>query len=337
MLNSAVINLSVIKRNAENVKTALGGKSKLCAVVKADAYGHGAEKVAAALYTVSDCFAVALPEEGVSLRLSGIDKEILVLTPLSAGDEKVCVEYGLTASAACEKDVRRLEKECEAQGKTVNFHIAYNTGMNRYGADGVEEVCSIADEATKCRYAMLTGLYSHYAAPENDVSFYKATEKFVEARDIIKSYDKNATCHISASGGFLRGAHYDMVRIGLLLYGYKPFASDAINVKPAMRVYAPVVAKRTLSVGETALYGETRAEKPERLSLVRYGYADGLPRKRVKGQFGNRCMDVTALTDNDKRFVNVIENAEELSSEYGTITYELLCGAARRAEKIYVT
>ena len=82
MLNSAVINLSVIKRNAENVKTALGGKSKLCAVVKADAYGHGAEKIAAALYTVSDCFAVALPEEGVSLRLSGIDKEILVLTPL---------------------------------------------------------------------------------------------------------------------------------------------------------------------------------------------------------------------------------------------------------------
>lgn len=337
MLNSAVINLSVIKHNALNVKHALNGKSKLCAVVKADAYGHGAEKVAAALYTLSDCFAVALPEEGVSLRLSGIDKEILVLTPLSPGDEKICVEYGLTASAACETDVRRLEKECGAQGKTVNFHIAYNTGMNRYGADGIDEVCRIADEAAKCRYAALTGLYSHYAAPENDASFYKATEKFVKARSVIKSYDKNATCHVSASGGFLRGAHYDMVRIGLLLYGYKPFKSETISVEPAMRVYAPVVAKRTLHAGETALYGETLAKKTERLSLVRYGYADGLPRKRIKGQFGNRCMDVTALTDKDKRFVNVIENAEKLSDGYGTITYELLCGAARRAEKIYVT
>ena len=338
MLNSAVINLSVIKRNAENVKAVLGDKSKLCAVVKADAYGHGAEKVASALYKTADCFAVALPEEGVSLRLSGIDKEILVLTPLLTGDEKLCVEYGLTASAASDSDVRRLEKECAAQGKSVTFHIAYNTGMNRYGADGVKEVCRIADEAARCKYATLTGLYSHYAAPENDLSFYTATEKFVNAAKIVKNYDINATCHISASGGFLRGACFDMVRIGLLLYGYKPFNGGTVNVEPAMRVYAPRVLSRTLKAGSTALYGETRAQRTESLSFVRYGYADGLPRKTVKGQFGNRCMDVTALTENkEARFVNVIENVEKLASEYGTVTYELLCGAARRAEKIYVT
>ena len=332
----AVINLKNIIYNAKAIKRRLPKDVKFCAVVKADAYGHGAEQVANAVYNVVDCFAVATVEEGVKLRLSGIDKDVLVLTRTFDCDLPRAVNYSLTLTAGSFYDLKRYAKEGKRQGVRVKTHIKFDTGMHRQGI-GAEELKTAVFYGKNNKYLDLCGLYSHFARPENERSRRAAVKKFMIAKNLVKGYN-NITCHISASGGFIKGEYFDMVRIGILLYGYKPFKTDAIKVKPAMKVYAPVVAERRIKRGDSALYGDKRVDKDTDLTLIRYGYADGLSRKEIGGQFNNRCMDLTAMTGVKKgtRKVAVMADADKTAKAYGTISYEILVKCALRAEKIYI-
>ena len=305
MLNAAIIDLSAIKSNAEKIKKILPPKTRFCAVVKANAYGHGSEKVSSAIYGVADCFAVALAEEGVSLRLSGIDKEILVLNPLFKADAVIAARYNLTLAADNAKDLYYAEAAGKSLGKKIFVHIKVNTGMNRGGASE-EELNKILDFADGAEYVKISGVFSHYGAPENDELFYGATERFIRAKRLVKSFDKNVIAHIS--------------------------------VTPAMKVYAPVTAARTVRRGETLMYGTKRLEEDSDVKIARYGYADGLLRQNIAGQFGARCMDLTAVkkTVGNGKFVPVMTDAEKLAKEYRTISYEILTKSALRAEKIYI-
>lgn len=334
----AVVNLKNIVSNAEKIRKTLPSGVKFCAVVKADAYGHGAERVANAIYNVVDCFAVATVEEGVKLRFSGVDKDVLVLTK-TFDDElplAVCHNLILTAGAVC--DLKRYAREGKRQGVKVKTHIKFDTGMRRQGISTLTELkrafafCKNNENVCAC------GLYSHFARPENDRSRKAAVKKFCAAKEIVKAYG-DIVCHISASGGFIKGEYFDMVRIGILLYGYTPFKTDGIKVKPAMRIFAPVVARRKLKRGDHALYGEKRAESDTEITLVRYGYADGLLRSEIRGQFNNRCMDITALTGVKERVrrVAVMTDADETARKYKTVSYEVLVKCALRAEKKYIT
>ena len=337
MLNKAYVDLGAIRKNALSVKKILPAATKLCAVVKADAYGHGAVMVASALHPVTDCFAVALTEEGAELRLGGIEKDILVFGRACREDIERAVFYDLTLTAADRSDLFLAEKEGKRQGKKVKIHIKYNTGMNRQGADTPEELSEMLGYAAKARHITIEGIYSHYGAPENEKLRDSANRKFSVAEKLVKSFNEKAIAHISASGGFLAGEYADMVRIGILLYGYKPFETDKIKVKPAMKIFAPVVKNGKLSVGDTAMYGECRADEDTDISVVRYGYADGLPRENIDGQFNNRCMDLTAIKENvaEGRMFPVLTDADALARKYRTISYEILTKASARAEKIY--
>lgn len=334
----AVISLKKIKYNAEKVKKALPENVKFCAVVKADAYGHGAAKVASALYKIADCFAVATVEEGVELRFCGIDKNILVLTAVTAAEARRAIEYSLTLTACGIADLKRYDKQAVILGVAADVHLKFNTGMNRQGINDIVDLKTAFDYCKTRESLNVSGLYSHFARPENERSRKKAAAKFSLAKKFAKSYNSNIICHISASGGFLKGEYQDMVRIGILLYGYTPFKTDAIKVKPAMKVYAPVVQRRCVRRGDVALYGDRRVRKSAEIALIRYGYADGLFRKEIKGQINNRCMDVTAATGVRKRVyrVAVMDNAEKAAKSYGTISYEILVKCALRAEKVYL-
>lgn len=335
MLNKAIINTRIIRENAIAVKRLLPTGTRFCAVVKADAYGHGAERVAAAVYDVADCFAVALAEEGIRLRLSGIDKDVLVLSRATLSDYAIAARYNLTLTATCIEDIEAMRRFCRRCGETLSVHIKYDTGMHRQGISdlsGLESALCLAENGG----VKIAGMYSHYAYPENDYERNKATYGFLLANNLVKGYNNKAVCHISASGGALKGEFFDMVRIGILLYGYKPFPAK-INVRPAMRIYAPVIGERVLSGGESALYGFCPTNKETRLSLVRYGYADGLPRENSEGLFNNRCMDVSAYTEirDGKKFVCVMDDADVIATKCGTVSYEVLTKSAMRAEKIY--
>ncbi len=335
MLNSAIIDLEVLRENARAVKARLDKNTLFNAVVKADAYGHGASVVANAIYGIVDNFSVATVDEGVKLRLSGIKKEVFVLTPLLPCDIPVAVRYGLIPTVFSVDDARRIESECLRQNKTSFIQIKFNSGMNRLGVDGLDGLEKVINAISECKRVKLWGMFSHFSAPQNKKSRISAENKFLLANNLVKGYNNKAVCHISASGGFLLGAYYDMVRIGILLYGYTPFKTE-FKVSPAMKVYAPVIARRKLHDGESALYGDKRSNGGD-ITLIRYGYADGLKRRQTAGQFNNRCMDITAVKGNFcKDSYPVMEDADVVAKKCGTISYEILTKCAMRAQKIYL-
>lgn len=333
----AVVNLKNIVFNAKQIRRILPKTVKFCAVVKADAYGHGAEKVANAVYQIVDCFAVATVTEGVRLRLAGIDKDILVLTKTFDDELPQAIQYSLILTAGDIDDLKRYSREGKRQNVKVKTHIKFDTGMHRQGISEIKDLTFAIKYAEKCRYLDVCGMYSHLANPESERSRKKAIAKFLLAKNALKDYN-NIDYHISASGGFIKGEYFDMVRIGILLYGYKPFPTDKIKVQPALKVYAPIVARRKLSRGESALYGDKKAKSNMDFALVRYGYADGLERREIKGQFNNRCMDLTAIKGdfNNKKEICVMKNAENCARDYGTISYEILVKCALRAKKEYI-
>lgn len=338
MLNKAYINLNQLKQNVKNIKSKLDKGVKFCAVVKADAYGHGLEQVSNAIYPLCDCFAVAIVQEGIRLRQSGIDKDVLVLTSPLACDIADAVFYGLTLSVESLAVINSIEKECKKQSRQIKVHIKYNTGMNRLGVDSLIELEALAKRIHASKYLILDGLFSHLGSPQNKKSTKMAQNKFLLANNLIKGYNNNAICHLSASGGFLLNVPSEMVRIGILMYGYKPFASKKVKVKPIMKLYAPLVKVRKLDKGVNCLYGNKKLGSAKRIYLVRYGYADGMPRQSVSGQFNNRCMDVTALTNvkMTKRGVLIISNADDVAKKYNTISYEVLTKCLIRSQKIYI-
>ncbi|MBR1967824.1 MAG: alanine racemase [Clostridia bacterium] len=338
MLNKAVINLETLRNNAKSVKRKLTDGVKFNAVVKADGYGHGAAKVANALYGLVDSFSVALVEEGVTLRLSGIDKDILVLIPPRAEEIAVAVYNRFIITVDSVFMVDAIEMECAKQNRSARVDIKFNSGMNRFGVKSLEELKAVLERIKGSKRVNLHGAFSHLAEPQNKNSLKTAQNKFLLANNLVKGYNSNAVCHISASGGFLVGCKSDMVRIGLLLYGYKPFESDSVSVKPIMKVYAPIVSNFHLNKGESALYGKCPAKKEVDLALVRYGYADGLFRKNSDGLFNNRCMDTSCYLTKGGRadYAVVMDNADLIAKENGTISYEVLTKCALRAEKIYL-
>lgn len=336
MLNKAVINLELLKQNALSVKKQLKKDVKFNAVVKADAYGHGACKIASQLYKIADSFSVATVEEGVALRLSGIEKDILVLIPLLESDFARAVFYRLTITIDSIKGVIALEQACANQNRNAKVQIKFNSGMNRAGVSDLKELNAIIKTIIKSKWLVLDGMFSHFACPENKKTLICAQNKFLLAKNLVKGYNNKATCHISASGGFLSGVQEDMVRIGLLLYGYMPYESRLVNVKPIMKVYAPSLRARELRKNQSALYGVNPAKEDLSITLVRYGYADGLQRKQINAQFNNRCMDVSAVLGKRTGWVCVMDNADTLAKEYKTISYEILVKSAIKAEKIYV-
>ena len=337
MLNKGVINLTTLRENAINIKSKLKPCVKFCAVVKADAYGHGAEIISNAIYDLADCFAVALPEEGVKLRQSGIKKDILVLTPIIKKDAETVIQYNLTACIDTFSVLKHLERVAKKNRTTAKVHIAINTGMNRFGIDDITLLEEMFNYAKDRKNIFIEGIFSHFYNPQDKVALKEQLKKFLLAKKVAICYNKNTVCHLSASGGLLCGVQFNMVRVGILLYGYKPFKSNAISVKPILKVYTHVIEKRNVKKGDNVLYGDFPAKMDEEYCLLRLGYADGLMRKSVSHQINNMCMDTSAFCLSGKigkKFI--LPDADVLAKSYGTISYEILTKITLRLEKEYI-
>ncbi len=348
MLNIAYVNLRTLLNNAIAVKDALPTKTKFYAVVKADGYGHGAAAVANALYLVADGFCVASVEEGVLLRHDGIDKEIITLVPTDDEGFRMAIKNDLTIPVASADEARRINRKARRLDKIAKVHIAVNTGMNRFG-ETVPNLWKIVGETKRSKNIAVTGVFSHFYNSQDGESVKKQKEIFNAAVKMVKEAFPRAVAHIAASGGTLKGEFYDAVRVGLLLYGYYPFKCKSdIKVKPCMNVVTSVVDLRRAVSGENALYGDYRLITDEDYAIIRFGYADGLPRREVDGQLNTRCMDVTAVKTGENlprlskkpkkngKFYILYKNADELAAKYDTISYDVLTSVAKRAVKIYL-
>ncbi len=337
MLNKAFIDLNNLRHNALAIKSMLNKDVKFCAVVKADGYGHGAGECANAIYDIVDYFAVAIVEEGVSLRYAGIQKDILVLVPPFKNDIERAILYDLTLSVSDIKLLKRIAQIAKKLNSQVKVHVKYNTGMNRLGVDSLDELNKILEFIDKSNEIILDGFYSHLAKPEDKKQLKLAITKFLLALKSVKRYNNKVLAHISASGGLLKGYQFDMVRVGIMLYGYTPFKSDCIKLKKVMRVYAPVVTRRRIKKGELCLYGNKQSNRDVGITIIRCGYADGFFREQTKGQYNNRCMDLTAVDKVVKgKYFCVMRDADVLAKRHRTISYEILVSATNRAERIYI-
>ena len=322
----------------------------LCAVVKANAYGHGAEEVTNALSGVADSFAVAILDEGLQIRGAACGKEILVLTPPITTQDVLCGGWNdFSLTVADWITAKLIDGVARSRGLPVNVHLKVNTGMNRYGM----ELSVLGKACKRLRsnpYVRVAGIYSHlYGGTKQTAETQRAA--FVKAVGVCRRYFPSVKAHLSATYGALLGKKFafDGVRIGLGLYGYLPDGL-ALNggalpaLERGMTVFAAAATSRKYRYGGAG-YGEEPfvGEKPKELTVCRYGYADGFLRQRQNGLLGgetqanNLCMDACIKAGRIPRgkYFPILTDAAAVANATGTIPYEVLCAATRRAEMVY--
>lgn len=317
----SVVNLRAIRENALKIKKELGER-KFFAVVKADAYGHGAAEVAGCIEDIADCFCVAITDEGAALRVAGITKPVLVFTPpLGVDDIKRAEFYSLSVT------VNSVETAKLCAG--LNCHVKVNTGMNRLGCN-LSELPKVLERLDPQN---IEGVYSHLYMPENLERSKKQLAVFNKAEALVREKVPDVCAHISASGGFLRGGGFlkDGVRCGILLYGYAPAGFSAYGFKGALKVYARRTQKTEFIGGGVGYAAAT--ENYKTLCSYRLGYADGFRRTVALGE-KNLCMDAF-IKNGGGDFECVFDNADAYAKRCGTISYEALTSVTRRSEIVY--
>ena len=333
-LPKAVINLSAIRQNAVKIKKCLYS-AKFCAVVKSDAYGHGLARVADAVSDIADYFAVSSLSEAACLRLCGIQKPVLCLLPVSdvfsacINDVSICV--------SCHNDFLKIESAAKEKNVYPKLHFAINTGMNRLGYDNVQILKNDAISSLSNGFTV-QGVFSHFYNSADETSVKKQYERFLPFFNVIKSLNANAVSHISASGGFLYGKYnLDMVRIGLLMYGYKPFNAQ-FGVKPAMKITANKLLERDIKKGENLLYGDYVLPCNEKADIYNYGYSNGL--LRIKNGLNNCCMGLSSAksqiqADESISERVIFENAQEVANANSIGIYQAMIFAGSMLAKKY--
>jgi len=340
----------------------------LMAVVKADGYGHGAETVAkAALRGGAQNLGVATLQEGIQLRQAGLNCPILLLGNLTKTEEfETCIQCDLMPTLSSFKEAILCENIAKSFGLKFSIHLKVDTGMSRLGCD-FKEALALIKTIDNLENLLLKGIYSHLALADD--SFSKVTkqqqQKFDELISTLSQRSKKICYHLANSAGTLRDQklHYDMVRVGLALYGYNPISNleNEISLRPALSVKAKVTLIREVPKGIGVSYGHRFITKrATRLAVVGIGYADGVTRalsgrmkvlinSRLLPQVGAITMDqlVVDATDHDDVEVgNVVtllgcDGANRITTQQwsewsGSIPWEVLCGFKNRLPRIEI-
>lgn len=362
----AEIDLSALSCNLAAVKR-LGGHRPVIAVVKADAYGHGAVQVSRRL--AGDgvaALAVAFTNEARELRDAGITRPLLVLFDPDAED---ILQYDLTPVVSDKKIAHALSRAAERKGRTIAVHLKLDTGMGRLGLQGGGTVKDVLDIAS-LKGISIEGIMSHFSEADlADASYARLQmERFNALRtELAAAGVQIKVAHMANSAAVmtLPEAHLHSVRPGIMLYGYSSLAasrpgSDALT--PVMSVTARIIALRRLPPGTPVSYGRTFVTKRESLiGVMSAGYADGLDRRcsnnadvLVRGTrapvAGRVCMDLTMIDLTDVPDVAEGDaaviigssgteriDAADLAARLGTIPYEVLLALGSRAKKVYNT
>ena len=362
------IDLDALKHNFEEIKKAVTPGTDILAVVKADAYGHGALETAKTLIDGGAAgLCLATIDEAVELRKHGITVPMMTLGFTDSSRFEDAVRYDVEQSVYSLDIAKALSDEAVKQGKTCRIHIKLDTGMGRIGfkTDGTET----DDIVRACTLPGIEpyGVFSHFAAADTDDDEYTNQQFSLFMKQIEELGQKGihfAKRHICNSAGILRfpGMHLDMVRAGIILYGLMPPGCPApvvdIDLKPVMNWYAKVIHVKTVPVGATISYGRHfTAERPTEVTTVGIGYADGLSRKLSNGFelviggkkcpiIGNICMDMCMVDTTDLEIRPAVgdkvtvfgseRSADELAEALGTINYEITCDVGKRVRRLYV-
>lgn len=360
----AEVDLKALENNIKNIKSCIHNNAAWCAVVKADAYGHGAVAVARkAVEQGADYLAVAVLSEAVKLRKAGFATPILILGTTPEESSNDLVAYGITQAVYTIEQAKALSAAAVHQGRTAKIHMAVDTGMSRIGVRP-ESAGEFARGVSCMPGIEIEGMFSHFAlADAKDKSFaYKQLDRFRLAISEVEKTGVNIPIkHIANSAAILEmpEAHFDMVRAGIILYGLWPSdeVEHVIDLEPVMELKARMVYVKDLHPGESISYGCTFiAQRESRIGTLPVGYADGYTRmfsgKAQVDYHGRRapiagriCMDqcMVDLTDvpeirqGDAVTLYGSRNLtmDEAAGWLGTINYELPCMLNARVPRVY--
>jgi len=285
------IDLGRLRRNVQLIRRDLPRHVRLLAVVKDEAYGHGALDVARiALEEGAWGFGLSTLEEAMSLRDAGIAEPLLLLGERQEAELPWCVEHDLTVCVNEPHTVRKLAQIAAAHGKRVPVHVKIHTGMSRYGVRW-DEALPLIEQIVAEKSLLLEGVMTHFAqSDETDKTF--ANLQFSRFSEVLKGMAGHGIFvklrHTCNSGGFLDlpHAHLDMVRVGILLYGVfpSPVCRRIPGIEPVMSVKAKIAAIQKLKSGEVVGYGmRYTAPSERRIAILPIGYGDAFPRVRNQG------------------------------------------------------
>ena len=361
------IDLDAISSNFAAIRKKAG--VPVMAVVKADAYGHGAIQVARLLQDQCAFFGVSSMLEAMELRRAGLSTPILILghTPVNA--YPTAIEENIRPAIFHYEDALALSEAAQNLGKTAPFHFAVDTGMSRLGFQTTESSADLCAKIAALPGLYAEGLFSHFATADcADLERAKAQAQKFDAFDaMLKQRGVNIPIrHLDNSAGLMNfSCHYEMVRSGIVTYGMYPseeVSPELLDLKPALQWLSRVTHVKTLPAGREISYGGTYVtQRDTRVATVPVGYADGY-RRNLSGKFyvlihgkrapilGRICMDqlMVDVTDIPETKVNdrvtlVGRDGDEqitmeaISAVADSFNYEFVCGISRRVPRIYVS
>ncbi|MCR4609351.1 MAG: alanine racemase [Eubacterium sp.] len=361
----AVVNLSAIEHNIRRIREIIGDKVEIMAVLKGDGYGHGEKGI---YPTLKKCgieqYAVAVWEEGASLREAGCTEPILLLGDTYDGQLENIIKYNLTPAIFSYDTAQKLSMLAKWSGVTCPIHLKFDTGMSRIGFSTDERSVELIKKISKLENLRITGAFTHFAcADEPDEKKARIQfDKFLHMLDLLSKEGINIPCrHTANSPAILLfpDAHLDMVRAGDILFGLCPIDEDAwnnMNFRQVMSWHTYVVMVKEVPEGTEVGYGGTFVTKrPTKIATVPVGFADGYSRAlsnkgmvKINGKkapiIGRICMDqfMVDVTDIDevKRGDTVVLLDDELSVLWMADLLdknvdEIVCDISKRVPRIY--
>lgn len=365
----ARIDLDAICGNIRNAMNKVGKDTKIMAVIKTNAYGHGSVPVAKTLAEIGVyAFGVATIGEALVLRKNGIQNPILILSHVFSNDYTELLKNDIMPTVFQYDAAKNLSETANTLGKTAKIHIKIDTGMGRIGFQPTDESVQNIIKISKLPNICIDGIFTHFAcADEKDkTSFNEQKAKFTEfLNKLDESGIKIPIKHMCNSAGIIDfdGEFLNMARCGIMTYGLYPsdeVKKDNLLLSPAMSIISHVEFVKKVQKGFKVSYGSTfTAEKETEIATIPIGYGDGYPRSLsnkgrviINGQYANIigrvCMDqlmvdVTGLNikEGDKVTVmgtdgNCTVTAEEIANNAGSFNYEFLCGINMRVPRVYV-
>ena len=372
----AEISLNAIEHNYNVIRNKVADDTKVCCVIKADGYGHGAVELSQVYEKLgADFFAVSNIDEGIEIRKSGSKLPIVILGYSPVSEAENLAEYDISQAVFSLEYAKELSEKCIEEDCICKMHIKVDSGMSRIGfmcqefprdEYSIEEIC----EACCLPNLEVEGLFTHFCVSDEDAEGREFTNKqyenFIHVRDSLKKRGVDiSVVHCSNSGAIedYPETCCDMVRAGIILYGLAPSSklADRLDLVPAMTLKTVVAFVKEVQKGATISYGRTfTADRKMKIATVPIGYADGFIRQNAKDGYmmvngkkakivGRICMDQTMLDVTDIEDVktgdevvvfgtgeNGEPTADSLAENTGTINYETVCLVGKRVPRIYI-
>lgn len=366
----AEINLDAIAYNINQIQKNILKDTEIMAVVKADAYGHGAIEVTRILIENQvQRLAVAILDEGKQLRKEGFEVPILILGYTPIEQAKEIVLYDLIQTVFTYEMAKAISDAAMRQNKQAKIHIKIDTGMGRVGFKINEESFKLIKEISKLPNINIEGIFTHFSsADEEDISFTELQfNRFNTFTDQIQKEGINIPIkHCSNSAAFMdhQKLHMDLIRPGIILYGLYPSEEvdkEMIHIKPAMSLKSQVVFVKEVDENVPISYGRKYiTSRKTKIATIPVGYADGYSRRLssvgrvlINGMYapiiGNICMDQFMVDITDIPEVKIGSEVvligkqghhsittEEIARKIGTINYEIVCMVGKRIPRVYI-